>query len=114
MGNTTTQAEGKYDGDDDGFEQFKALQFEYERQKGRMCAQDMMSHFFVAKGEEKDEAGQEDVFRRLKQEYTEQLQASKECTRTESEDMELYRCCVLPARCSKRNTTNNFARYADK
>ena len=106
MGNEC-QAEGKYDGDDDGFEQFKALQFEYERQKGRMCAQDMMGHFFVVKGEEKDEAGQEDVFRRLKQEYSEQLQASKECTRTDSEDMELYRCCMLlPAEmCVASNVT---------
>ncbi len=89
MGNEC-QAEGKYDDDDGGFEQFKALQFEYERQKGRMCAQDMMSHFFVAKGEEKDEAGQEEVFNRLKQEYSEQL-ASNECKRTESADMELFR-----------------------
>jgi hypothetical protein len=90
MGNEM-QAESKYDDDEKGFEQFKTLKFEYDRQKGKMDAQDMMSLFFVKNGEEKDDATQEGVFDKLRQEYADKMTAATESKRSDSEDRQLYR-----------------------
>jgi hypothetical protein len=97
MGNEL-QAESKFDDDEEGLEQFKTLKFEYDRNKGRMDAQDMMSLFFVAKGEEKDDVAQEEVFTQLQEEYAEKMKEATESKRSDSDDLKLYRCTFPEAR----------------